>query len=364
MASLMVCPALGQPASEAWLQPGATILANPMGLPDSYYPALVVRYNADSETYLIRFTSGPYAVGKGEYVLSASKLRPAPAAAAAPQPSAPPPAPAAPPPAARVTANPPATPPTATTEKKQGETTWEGIWREREAAIAAQQQQAGQPAGKVAGSYPFQGIYLRHEQSFQGTALNYREDHYYFFPDGRVYHDVPPEGPARFDWNKAMQVSPELCGYYGVNGNEITFSWPGGGYTWVLKKNGGGYEMNYSPTVKVETFPANARLSGTYERGDITAAAGAPTLSTAFSYTFSPDGTVLLNEMKGTDSTNLTTTVRDQNRGTYTVAGNDMEIRTGAGVWRFTAYPQWNNGPPSQAPSRISLDGALLERRR
>ncbi len=432
--TLFVLPAFAQ---EAWLQPGATILANPMGLPDSHYPAQVVRYNADSDTYLIRFISGPYAAGKGEYTLSASKFKPAPA----------PPAQAAAPPAQTQ----PVTQPASTTDPAQGQTgswlepgrqvlanpmnfpndfhpaqivrynadsdtyvvrfssgpyargsgeytlsrsrlqqmnaaasqpqtaaaqtppaqapnnggkqesTWEQMWREREQTIAAQQNP--QPAGKVAGATPFQGLYLRHEQSFQGTALNYREDHYFFFPDGRVYHDVPPEGPSRFVWEKAQQETPQLCGHYGVNGDQITFSWPDGTYTWMLKKNGGGYEMNYSPTVKVDQFPANARLSGTYQRGDITTTAGQPTLSTAWSYTFSPDGTVTMNDMKGADTTTVAATVRERDHGTYTLSGNDLEIRSGAGVWRCTAFPQWNGGAPSQTPARISLDGSLLERR-
>ena len=448
-------------AQEAWLQPGATILANPMGLPDSHYPAQVIRYNADSETYLIRFLSGPYAVGKGEYTLSASKLRPAPTPAAQPAqpaqpavaapaqptaavPAAPAPAPAAtqatagswldpgrqvmvnvmnfpddfhpaqilgynpdsdtyrvkvtsgpyargngeytlsrsrlrpngdatatqPAPAAQTAQTPPTqtaqTPPAAAAkpaqptpaaeQAKPGESTWEQMWREREQTIAAQKNP--QPAGKVAGATPFQGVYLRHEQSAQG----FREDHYYFFPDGRVYHEVPPEGPSRFNWEQAQRETPQLCGYYGVNGQEITFSWPGGGYTWILKPNGGGYEMNYSPTVKVDKFPANARLSGTYARGDITAAVGQPTLSTAWTYTFSPDGTVIMNDMKGADTANVTATVTERDRGTYTLSGNDLEIRSAAGVWRCTAYPQ-PNGTPSQTPARISIDGSLLERR-
>lgn len=115
--------------------------------------------------------------------------------------------------------------------------------------------------------------------------------------------------------------------------------------------------------MKVEKFPANARLSGTFERGSLHSAAGAPTLSTATGYTFSADGTVSYAGMGGTDSTNLTTTVREQQRGTYTLSGNDLELRLGGTVWRCTAFPQWE-GAPSQTPRRISIDGTLLERRR
>lgn len=356
-----LAPLGAQPAGDAWLTPGNTVLVSPMGLKDDFHPAKVIRYNADSETYLVRFVSGPYAIGKGEYTLSKSRMRPQ-EAAAAPVQSAP--AAQSVPPAQAPATQPPTTqPPTTTAADRPKSEAWAAMQKDIDERIAASKNPPKNNAGPVGGAAPFAGIYLRHEQSFSGTSLNYREDHYYFFSDGRVYHGVPPEGPSHFDWAKAQAKNPELCGRYGVSGNQITFSWPSGSYTWMLKGSGSAFDMNYSPTVKVEKFPANARLSGTYERGSVHSAPGVPNLSTATGYTFSPDGSVTYAGMGGTDSTNATTTVREQQRGTYTLSGNDLELRLGGAVWRCTAFPQWE-GAPSQTPKRLSVDGTLLERKR
>ncbi|MBK8219978.1 MAG: hypothetical protein IPK73_03035 [Candidatus Obscuribacter sp.] len=225
------------------------------------------------------------------------------------------------------------------------------------------------PAGPVTGSHPFEGLYLRHEQTWQGTALSYREDHYYFFTDGRVYHGVPPEGPGRFNWAKEQQAHPERCGQYGVNGNKITFSYAGNApYTWPIKmQSGREMELNMSPTVKVEKFGANAKLSGSYHRGTVFGGnysiGTAPTITKAGIYNFSPNGTVTTDSTKGisgdTKDTGVTASIYQKNAGTYTVSGNDMTISLGGETMHCTAYPIMEGGQPI----RISINGALFERK-
>ncbi|MCA0314017.1 MAG: hypothetical protein LCH63_09285 [Candidatus Melainabacteria bacterium] len=226
------------------------------------------------------------------------------------------------------------------------------------------------PAGPVSGSHPFEGLYLRHEQTWQGTALNYREDHYYFFADGRVYHGVPPEGPGRFNWAKEQQTHPQRCGQYGVNGNKITFSYAGSApYTWPIRMKGGQeMELNMSPTVKVDKFGANAKLNGSYHRGTVFAAnysiGAAPTITKAGIYNFYPNGTVTTDSTKGingdTNDTGVTASVYQKNAGTYTVSGNDMTISLAGETMHCTAYPIMEGGQPI----RISINGALFERKR
>jgi len=224
-------------------------------------------------------------------------------------------------------------------------------------------------AGPVTGNHPFEGLYLRHEQTWQGTALSYREDHYYFFSDGRVYHGVPPEGPGRFNWAKEQQAHPQRCGQYGVNGNKITFSYTGNApYTWPIKIKGGQeMELNMSPTVKVDKFGANAKLSGSYHRGTVFGGnysiGAAPTIAKAGIYNFSPNGTVTTDSTKGiggdTRDTGVTASIYQKNAGTYTVSGNDMTISLAGETMHCTAYPIMEGGQPI----RISINGALFERK-
>ncbi len=320
---------------------GSAVLASPMGLPNGYDPAVIL--SRTSGGYTVRFTGGKYA-GQ-EFAVLKDWVRPANATTAAHTP------PAAP--------NPPATTPTS---PPTGNDPWSQMQRDIDQTIA-DSKTPPEPAKPVAGATPLNGIYLRQEQSFQGTALTHQEDYYTFFPDGRVYHSVPPEGPTRFDWAAESKRRPDRSGRYGIQGDRITFSWATGRtYTWKITGTGAEFDLNMSPTVKVDKFPANARLSGTYHRGSVNAAAGLPTVSKATVYSFHPDGTVSLEGMKGTDTTNVTITIDETARGTYRLSGNDLEIRWGGEVWYCTAFPQYD-GAPTQSPPRISINGALFERK-
>lgn len=244
--------------------------------------------------------------------------------------------------------------------------------RKSKAAAAAPPGSIG-PAKAVSGSKGLSGLYLRHEQSFSGTSLSYREDHYLFFPDGRFYHGVPPEGPSNFNWAKEQSVHPELCGQYGINGNQITLAYSGSApYTWPLKiRSANEMEMNMSPTVRVEKFGTNAKLSGNYQRGTTYGAsysyAGAPTVTAAGTYIFSPSGTVSSDTTKGiegdTKITGVSVGIQQGSQGTYTINGNDMTMSLGGHSMRCTVYPIYDRGN-SQLPARISINGALYERKK
>ncbi len=229
------------------------------------------------------------------------------------------------------------------------------------------------PAAPVAGSKGLNGLYLRHEQTFQGTALSYREDHYFFFPDGRVYHGVPPEGPSAFDWSKAQREDAAKCGQYAINGGKITFSYSGNKpYTWPLKMTAANeMELNMSPTVKVEKFGANAKLNGSFHRGTTFGGnysyGSAPTIVKSGVYNFSLNGTVTNDSMKGiggdTKDTGVTASIYQGNKGTYSINGNDMTLSLGGQTMRCTIYPITDSGTLQQ-PVRISINGALFERKK
>ena len=229
------------------------------------------------------------------------------------------------------------------------------------------------PAKPVGGSKGLNGLYLRHEQTWMGTSLNYKEDHFLFFPDGRFYNGVPPEGPGKFSWAKAQASNPDLCGQYGINGDQITLSYPGNApITWKLKmKNANEMDMNYAPTVKVAKFGANAKLSGTYSRGSSFGAAqsyaGAPSISASAIYTFSPNGSVTNGNSVGIDGdtkvSGVTAGVRGSTQGTYSINGNDMTMSLGGQNMSCTVYPIYDRGN-NQLPARISINGLLYERRK
>ena len=227
---------------------GSPVMATPMGLENGYDPAVVV--GQTSGGYTVRFTGGKYA-GQ-EFAVLKDWVRPA----AAPQ-APPPPAAAAP----------------------QRDDPGAQMMRDIDQTIADSKRPPA-PVAPIAGATPLNGLYLRQEQNFQGTALNHREDYYYFFSDGRVYHGVPPEGPARFQWATETQNRPDRCGRYGIQGDRITFSWmTGRTYTWKITGTGNEFDLNMSPTVKADKFPASARISGTYDRGSVNATPGLPTVA-------------------------------------------------------------------------------------
>lgn len=328
-------PAAPAPAAPAQggLEVGSAVMATPMGLENGYDPAVVVGVNNGG--FNVRFTAGKYA-GQ-EFAVLKDWVRPAGAAAAAPQ-QAPQQAPAA----------------------NAGQDPWAQMQRDIEQTIADSKRPPAPPAA-VSGATPLNGLYLRQEQTFQGTALNHREDYYYFFPDGRVYHGVPPEGPSHFQWQAETQRNPDRCGRYGIEGDRITFSWmTGRTYTWKISGTGNEFDLNMSPTVKAERFPSPARISGTYDRGSVNTAPGLPTVALSTSYTFALDGTVTMGGMKGTDTTTVTATINETGRGTYTLSGNDLEIRWGGEVWRCTAFPVPGG---TASPPSISINGALFVRR-
>jgi hypothetical protein len=229
------------------------------------------------------------------------------------------------------------------------------------------------PPQAVGGSTGLSGLYLRHEQVFMGTSLSYREDHYLFFPDGRVYHGVPPEGPSRFNWAKEQQAHPERCGRYGINGDKITMSYGGAQpYTWPIKiKSAKEMELNIAPTVKVEPFAANAKITGNYQRGTTFgpnySQTGAPTVTAAGTYIFQSNGTVSADNLSAadgdTDVTGVTVRVQQGQQGTYSVSGNDMTLTLGGRTLHCTAYPIYDRDS-TQLPARISIDGALYERKK
>jgi hypothetical protein len=201
------------------------------------------------------------------------------------------------------------------------------------------------------------GLFTRFGQSFEGKSLICQEEIFYFFADGRVYHGLPPEGPAHLDWSKAIKESPNLCGTYGIIGDTIVFQWNGTNaqtVTWKLRRKGNNLELNGMVADKAPTFPNNAKLDGTYAHPEIVVVQGKPVVTPVI-YSFTADGKVNL-EKKDTKLS-----VQKQS-GSYLLSGNDLELNFGGDHTSCTIFPQHLDNRSLKSPDRLSINGKLFEK--
>jgi hypothetical protein len=201
------------------------------------------------------------------------------------------------------------------------------------------------------------GFFIRFGQSFEGKSLICQEEQFYFFPDGRVYHGLPPEGPAHLDWARALKETPSLCGTYGIIGDTIIFQWhgtPQQTISWKLRRKGNNLELNGMVADKAPTFPNNAKLDGTYARPEIVVFQGKP-VTTPIIYLFTADGKVTVERK------DKTLAVQKQS-GSYRLAGNDIELNFGDERICNTIFPQHLDNRSLKSPDRLSINGKLYEK--
>jgi hypothetical protein len=200
------------------------------------------------------------------------------------------------------------------------------------------------------------GLFTRFGQSFEGKRLICQEEQFYFYPDGRVYHGLPPEGPAHLDWSKALKDTPNLCGSYGIIGDTIIFQWTGSAQpvTWKLRRKGNNLELNGMVADKAPTFSNSAKLDGTYSRPEIIVFQGKP-VTTPVIYSFTADGKVSIEKK------DKTLAVHRQS-GSYLISGNDLELNLGSDHTTSTIFPQHLDNRSLKSPDRLSINGKLFEK--
>jgi hypothetical protein len=200
------------------------------------------------------------------------------------------------------------------------------------------------------------GLFTRFGQSFEGKRLICQEEQFYFYTDGRVYHGLPPEGPAHLDWSNALKDTPNLCGSYGIIGDTIIFQWSGSEQpvTWKLRRKGNNLELNGMVADKAPTFPNNAKLDGTYSRPEIIVFQGKP-VTTPVIYLFTADGKVTVEQK----DKKLTV---QKHSGSYSLSGNDLELNLGSDHTTSTIFPQHLDNRSLKSPDRLSINGKLFER--
>ncbi len=200
------------------------------------------------------------------------------------------------------------------------------------------------------------GLFTRFGQSFEGKRLICQEEQFYFYPDGRVYHGLPPEGPAHLDWSKALKDTPNLCGSYGIIGDTIIFQWSNQAQpvTWKLRRKGNNLELNGMVADKAPTFPNNAKLDGTYSRPEIIVFQGKP-ITTPVIYLFTADGKVTIEHKDNKLAV-------QKHSGSYLISGNDLELNLGSDHTTSTIFPQHLDNRSLKSPDRLSINGKLFER--
>lgn len=190
------------------------------------------------------------------------------------------------------------------------------------------------------------GLFTRFGQTFEGKNLVCREEHFYFYPDGRVYHGVPKEGPANFDWAKALAQNPALCGSYGIDGDTIIFNWPQQqSISWTIKRKGANIELNGLVADKAPEF--SGVLAGTYTRQSVRLVDG-KSIMTPVTYSFSKPNLVYYSDCDRTNS------------GHYLLDGNNLTIKFQSGsTFSCFVYPRFLEGRKNNSPEQIYLDGNI-----
>ena len=125
-----------------------------------------------------------------------------------------------------------------------------------------------QPPALPAGQAIEGGLYFRIQSYFIGTSLSINQEHFAFWPDGRMYRGTPPGGLEFFDFAAAKQQNPSACGTYHIAGGKITFNMANGkSETHDFKRAAGGFNLDGIFTSRQKSYQPNERLAGHYDGG-------------------------------------------------------------------------------------------------
>jgi hypothetical protein len=236
-------------------------------------------------------------------------------------------------------------------------------------------------SNQLSGLYHYEGGYMGWTPTINGPQMKMitTESNYLFFPDGRVYNDVPKGGLSNFDFSRASRSDPRNCGTYKILGGQIRFDWGGGRGVEVLSfsRDGDSLVINdihhYSLSQAKQTI---TRLNGTYHSvgGSQEFAKTGPDnpggISSEYSITFQPNGRFFeknlfaMTSRDRTDDRTANSSLQRQGSGsgTYRIQGGTIEFSYNNGQKRtasFYVLPQQQN---QDAPREINIDrqGLLL----
>lgn len=204
------------------------------------------------------------------------------------------------------------------------------------------------------------GLYLM-TRFIMGSSLEIQG---WYFKNGKV-SGRPTGNTAQFDFNAAAKANPDMTGTYSISGKKMTIKWANG------KSSEGDYEPgdhgcffwdmgNFCPATP---FPANTKLSGTFEGG---ASAGYGSVSNAHTFNFTPDGKYTSSSAASLKSDpkasgdQLYAGASGSESGTYSISGTVMTMTGGGKTRQVLTFP-YDDGSKGPTPRRIMFDHIMLK---
>ena len=206
-------------------------------------------------------------------------------------------------------------------------------------------------APTIASAQGLDGLFLQMKFAFG----NFQEKHYFFLPDGRYVTDVPDGELTATGLDRACAKTPARCGRYALQGANLLLT-PSNGKPSTLsveKAPNGDLKIDGLFAKRVASFPAGAKLDGTYSR-----IGSAGRVSAARTYAFRPDGTFSTSGLGAVSTERGVGQSQSSEAGTYRLNGNVLDLTAGGKTTRLVAYPyDLGNGDV-----RLSLGGVFFKK--
>jgi hypothetical protein len=206
-------------------------------------------------------------------------------------------------------------------------------------------------APSMASAQGLDGLFLQMKFAFG----NFQEKHYFFLPDGRYLTDVPDGEVTAVGLDRACVKAPAKCGRYTLQGANLLLT-PSTGKPAALsveRAADGDLKIDGVFAKRVGSFPAGAKLDGTYSR-----IGSAGRVSAARTYIFRPDGTFSTSGLGAVSTEQGVGKSQSSEAGTYRLNGNVLELVAGGKTTRIVAYP-YDLG---KGDVRLSLGGVFFKK--
>ncbi|MEW6732657.1 MAG: hypothetical protein AB1489_15115 [Acidobacteriota bacterium] len=191
------------------------------------------------------------------------------------------------------------------------------------------------------------------------------QTYYLFFPDGRLYNGLPKGGSIdNFDFDAASKSSPNICGYYRIEGNKIAINWLAerAAQSLEFQRIKDGITINKVRYDEVKRY--NGPIIGTYSISNYFNLSGGVATGSASStifITFGSDGRFteqgFANSGVATANSRTTTNINSRGSGTYQISNYTLQLNYDDGRKEnctFFVYPGNENG---SSPKAVIING-------
>ncbi|MEW6732481.1 MAG: hypothetical protein AB1489_14225 [Acidobacteriota bacterium] len=191
------------------------------------------------------------------------------------------------------------------------------------------------------------------------------QTYYLFFPDGRLYNGLPKGGSIdNFDFDAATKTSPNICGYYRIEGNKIAINWLGerAAQSLDFQRIKDAITINKIRYDEVKRY--NGLIAGTYSISNYFNLSGGVATGSASStifITFGSDGRFteqgFANSGVATSNSRTSTNINSRGSGTYRINNYTLQLNYDDGrkeSCTFFVYPGNENGT---SPKAVIING-------